>query len=389
MLRIAKEALTFDDVLLVPGHSTVLPHEADLKTRLTRNIELNIPMVSSAMDTVTESRLAIALAQEGGLGFIHKNMSIEAQANEVRRVKKYESGIVSDPVTVPDTVTVGDVMRLADEHGFSGFPVVDSENNLVGIVTGRDLRFETNLDAAVTTVMTPKDKLVTVTADAERETVLGLMHEHRIEKLLVVNDERHCVGLITVKVKNFDKTITTIPTHALTSGSFKNWRDMYHSGGRRIKRAIQIDVSSIGFCTGEQIDSFNQIHLLKDYLAQKHEQLTTSNRAAGVCEADKLNSRQLTNIGTFRAYIEAYLKQHAKVHKQMTCMVRQLPDTGTGLPLELYFFTTDPVWVNYETIQADIFDHIYAMAPHFGLRIFQHPGGFDCQPGMAPVHGQI
>ena len=197
------------------------------------------------------------------------------------------------------------------------------------------------------------------------------------------------IGLITVKVKNFDKTITTIPTHALTSGSFKNWRDMYHSGGRRIKRAIQIDVSSIGFCTGEQIDSFNQIHLLKDYLAQKHEQLTTSNRAAGVCEADKLNSRQLTNIGTFRAYIEAYLKQHAKVHKQMTCMVRQLPDTGTGLPLELYFFTTDPVWVNYETIQADIFDHIYAMAPHFGLRIFQHPGGFDCQPGMAPVHGQI
>lgn len=199
MLRIAKEALTFDDVLLVPGHSTVLPHEADLKTRLTRNIELNIPMVSSAMDTVTESRLAIALAQEGGLGFIHKNMSIEAQANEVRRVKKYESGVVSDPVTVPDTVTVGDVMRLADEHGFSGFPVVDSENNLVGIVTGRDLRFETNLDAAVTTVMTPKDKLVTVTADAERETVLGLMHEHRIEKILVVDDAFKLAGMITVK----------------------------------------------------------------------------------------------------------------------------------------------------------------------------------------------
>jgi len=199
MLRIAKEALTFDDVLLVPGHSTVLPHEADLKTRLTRNIELNIPMVSSAMDTVTESRLAIALAQEGGLGFIHKNMSIEAQANEVRRVKKFEAGIVSDPVTVPKDITVGDVMRLADEHGFSGFPVVDKDNNLEGIVTGRDLRFETNLDASVTSVMTPKEKLVTVKASAERETVLRLMHEHRIEKILVVDDAFKLAGMITVK----------------------------------------------------------------------------------------------------------------------------------------------------------------------------------------------
>ncbi|WDE05523.1 mechanosensitive ion channel family protein [Thalassomonas viridans] len=185
------------------------------------------------------------------------------------------------------------------------------------------------------------------------------------------------IGLITVKVKNFDNTITTIPTYALTSGSFKNWRDMYNSGGRRIKRAIQIDISSIGFCTREQIDGLEQILLLKDYLAQKREQLKTSNRAAGLGEEDKLNSRQLTNIGTFRAYIEAYLKQHAKVHKQMTCMVRQLPATGAGLPLELYFFSNDQVWVNYEGIQADIFDHIYAMAPHFGLRIFQHPAGFD------------
>jgi len=199
MLRIAKEALTFDDVLLVPGHSTVLPHEANLKTRLTRNIELNIPMVSSAMDTVTESRLAIALAQEGGLGFIHKNMSIEAQASEVRRVKKFESGVVSDPVTVSNDITIGEVMHLADEHGFSGFPVVDKDNNLEGIVTGRDLRFETNLQNNVSSVMTPKEKLITVKAGAARDHVLSLMHEHRIEKILVVDDAFKLKGMITVK----------------------------------------------------------------------------------------------------------------------------------------------------------------------------------------------
>lgn len=199
MLRIAKEALTFDDVLLVPGHSTVLPHEANLKTRLTQNIELNIPMVSSAMDTVTESRLAIALAQEGGLGFIHKNMSIQAQANEVRRVKKFESGVVSDPVTVTSEISLAEVMQLADEHGFSGFPVVDSNNNLEGIVTGRDLRFETNLKAKVSSVMTPKDKLVTIHESAERSEVMELMHKHRIEKILVVDDAFRLKGMITVK----------------------------------------------------------------------------------------------------------------------------------------------------------------------------------------------
>ena len=199
MLRIAKEALTFDDVLLVPGHSTVLPHEAKLQTRLTQSIELNIPMVSSSMDTVTESRLAIALAQEGGLGFIHKNMSIEAQANEVRKVKKFESGVVSDPVTVSPELTVGEVMHLADEHGFSGFPVVDKEGNLEGIVTGRDLRFETNLKTKVFSVMTPKKKLVTVKEGEDSPIVLSLMHEHRIEKILVVDDAFKLKGMITVK----------------------------------------------------------------------------------------------------------------------------------------------------------------------------------------------
>ena len=199
MLRIAQEALTFDDVLLVPAHSTVLPHTADLTTKLTRKISLNVPMVSASMDTVTEARLAITLAQEGGIGFIHKNMTIAEQAKNVAQVKKYESGIVSHPVTVSPDATTEEVMRLADELGFSGFPVVDAENNLVGIITGRDLRFETDLSKAVSELMTPKAKLITVQAGAQREEILGLMHEHRIEKILVVNDVFKLEGMITVK----------------------------------------------------------------------------------------------------------------------------------------------------------------------------------------------
>ncbi|MBO9489453.1 IMP dehydrogenase [Endozoicomonas sp. G2_1] len=199
MLRIAQEALTFDDVLLVPAHSTVLPHTADLKTRLTRKIELNVPMVSASMDTVTEARLAITLAQEGGLGFIHKNMTIEEQARNVSQVKKYESGIVSDPVTVSIDATIEDVMKLADEVGFSGFPVVDVDNNLAGIITGRDLRFETDLTKSVAELMTAKADLVTVKEGAQREQILELMHEHRIEKILMVDDNFKLKGLITVK----------------------------------------------------------------------------------------------------------------------------------------------------------------------------------------------
>lgn len=199
MLRIAKEALTFDDVLLVPGHSTVLPHTADLKTQITRKVELNLPLVSAAMDTVTEARLAIALAQEGGLGFIHKNMSAEEQAHHVRTVKKYESGVVSDPMTVTSDATVGEINQLSQQHGYSGFPVVDSDNNLVGIVTGRDLRFENNLTQSITHVMTPKDRLVTVKEGADADQVLHLMHEHRVEKILVVDDAFKLKGLITVK----------------------------------------------------------------------------------------------------------------------------------------------------------------------------------------------
>ncbi|WP_024871053.1 IMP dehydrogenase [Tolumonas lignilytica] len=199
MLRIAKEALTFDDVLLVPAHSIVLPNTADLRTHLTKDIVLNIPMVSAAMDTVTGARLAIALAQEGGLGFIHKNMSIEQQADKVRRVKKFESGIVTDPVTVFPDMTIAQIKELTFRSGFGGFPVVDTDGSLVGIITGRDVRFVTDLSMKVHEVMTPKSRLVTVHENASRESVQSLMQKHRIEKVLIVNDDFKLSGMITVK----------------------------------------------------------------------------------------------------------------------------------------------------------------------------------------------
>ena len=199
MLRIAKEALTFDDVLLVPAHSTVLPNTADLRTQLTKKISLNIPMVSAAMDTVTEGRFAIALAQEGGIGFIHKNMSIEQQANEVRMVKKFEAGVVSEPVTVKPTATIADVKELTAKNGFAGYPVVTENNELVGIITGRDVRFVTDLSMLVEEVMTPKGKLAAAKEGASREEVEAIMQEHRVEKVLLVNDEYQLKGMITAK----------------------------------------------------------------------------------------------------------------------------------------------------------------------------------------------
>ena len=199
MLRIAKEALTFDDVLLVPAHSQVLPHTADLRTHLTKDIVLNIPMVSAAMDTVTGARLAIALAQEGGIGFIHKNMSIEQQAEKVRRVKKFESGIVATPVTVNPEMTIAEIKALTQSCGFAGFPVVTATGELVGIITGRDVRFVTDLSLKVHEVMTPKDRLVTVRQNASREEVQSLMQKHRIEKVLITDDLFHLTGMITVK----------------------------------------------------------------------------------------------------------------------------------------------------------------------------------------------
>ncbi|OCF98289.1 IMP dehydrogenase [Gilliamella sp. wkB195] len=202
MSRIVKEALTFDDVLLVPAHSTVLPNTADITTQLTQTIKLNIPMLSAAMDTVTEAELAIALAQEGGIGFIHKNMPIEVQAEHVKRVKKHESGIVQDPVTVLPTATIQQVIDLAKEYGFAGFPVVTESQELVGIITARDVRFATDLSLSVTAVMTPKERLVTVKEGESRESVLQKMHEHRVEKVLVVDDRFHLKGMITVKDYN-------------------------------------------------------------------------------------------------------------------------------------------------------------------------------------------
>ncbi|THA02907.1 IMP dehydrogenase, partial [Rodentibacter pneumotropicus] len=199
MLRIKKEALTFDDVLLVPAHSTVLPNTANLSTQLTQTIRLNIPMLSAAMDTVTETKLAISLAQEGGIGFIHKNMSIERQADRVRKVKKFESGIVSEPVTVSPTLTLAELAELTKKNGFAGYPVVDAEKNLVGIITGRDTRFISDLNKTVADFMTPKERLVTVKEGATREEIFRLMHENRVEKVLVVNDNFKLKGMITLK----------------------------------------------------------------------------------------------------------------------------------------------------------------------------------------------
>ena len=197
-MKIIQEALTFDDVLLVPAHSAVLPREVALKTQLTKKITLNIPLVSAAMDTVTEARLAIAIAQEGGIGIIHKNMTAEQQAREVLRVKKYESGVIKDPITVNSNASVREVMELTRAKNISGVPVVDGEE-LVGIVTSRDLRFETRLDESIRSVMTPKERLVTVNESASHKEAIELLHKHRIEKVLMVNDDFHLRGLITVK----------------------------------------------------------------------------------------------------------------------------------------------------------------------------------------------
>ena len=199
MLRIKQEALTFDDVLLVPAHSTVLPNTANLSTQLTKEIRLNIPMLSAAMDTVTETKLAISLAQEGGIGFIHKNMTIERQADRVRKVKKFESGIVSEPVTVSPDLTLAALAEMVKKNGFAGYPVVDDENNLIGIITGRDTRFVKDLSKTVSQLMTKKEDLVTVKEGASRETILELMHKNRVEKVLVVDDAFKLKGMITVK----------------------------------------------------------------------------------------------------------------------------------------------------------------------------------------------
>lgn len=198
MLRISQDAFTFDDISLLPAHSKVLPKDVQLATQLTAKIQLNIPLLSAAMDTVTEARLAIAMAQEGGMGIIHKNMSIEEQARQVRKVKKFESGIVKDPITISPNMTVRELLELTSTHNISGMPVVEGEQ-LVGIVTNRDVRFEKNLDLAIAKIMTPKERLVTVNEGANREEVIALLHQHRIEKVLVVDRQFRLRGLITAK----------------------------------------------------------------------------------------------------------------------------------------------------------------------------------------------
>ena len=202
MLRIAQEALTFDDVLLLPGYSEVTAKDVSLVTKLTRNISLNLPLVSAAMDTVTESRLAIALAQEGGIGIVHKNLTVQEQAEQVRRVKKFESGVVKDPITIDHTATIAELIELTRANGISGVPVM-KDGDLAGIVTRRDLRFETDTSQSISAIMTPREQLVTVKEGASSDEVQRLLHQHRIEKILVVDDTGALAGLITVK--DFDK----------------------------------------------------------------------------------------------------------------------------------------------------------------------------------------
>ena len=228
-MRLIKRALTFDDVLLVPAYSNILPRDAELKTLLSRRIQLQIPLISAAMDTVTEAQLAIAMAQEGGIGIIHKNLSPLAQAAEVRRVKRYESGIVSDPITVGPEMPIHAVLEISRQHKISGLPVVQGKV-VIGIVTNRDLRFETRLDDPVSSIMTPGDRLVTVAEGASLEEAQALMHKHRIERVLVVNAERELRGLITVK------DILKATEHPLAA---KDWQ-----GKLRVGAAIGTGVDS-------------------------------------------------------------------------------------------------------------------------------------------------
>jgi IMP dehydrogenase len=197
-MRLTKQALTFDDVLLEPAHSNVVPREVSLATQLTKNITLNIPLVSAAMDTVTEANLAIALAEQGGIGIIHKNMSPESQADHVKKVKRFESGVVNDPITINPNMSVDEVIQITRKHKISGLPVIDN-NKVVGIVTNRDLRFEDNLNQPVKNVMTPRERLVTVAEGASKDEIMRLLHQHRLERLLVIDKDDHLRGLITVK----------------------------------------------------------------------------------------------------------------------------------------------------------------------------------------------
>ncbi|RTZ67311.1 MAG: IMP dehydrogenase [Aquificaceae bacterium] len=268
-MRILEEALTFDDVLLVPAHSTVLPADVDLSTPLTKEITLNIPFLSAAMDTVTEANLAIALAQEGGLGIVHKNMTIDAQAKLISTVKRFESGIIKDPITVSPDVTIGDVLAITKKHNISGVPVVDGED-LVGIVTGRDLRFELNLDQPVGSIMTPKEKLITVKEGTSKGRIRSLLHEYRIEKVLVVNDDFKLRGLITVK----DIQKSTDFPHACkdASGSLRVGAavGVGHGTEERVKALVEagVDVVVVDTAHGHSQGVLDRVKWVKETFPQ-------------------------------------------------------------------------------------------------------------------------
>ena len=265
MLRISQEALTFDDVLLLPGYSEVTAKDVSLATKLTRNISLNLPLVSAAMDTVTESRLAIALAQEGGIGIVHKNLTIAEQAEQVRKVKKFESGVVKDPITISHTATIADLIELTRANGISGVPVMQ-DGNLVGIVTRRDLRFETDTSQSVSAIMTPRKQLVTVKEGASSAEVQRLLHQHRIEKILVVDDAGDLTGLITVK--DFDKA-ESFP-HACKDqfGQLRVGASVGTSADtdERVKALVNagVDVLVVDTAHGHSLNVINRVRWIKE-----------------------------------------------------------------------------------------------------------------------------
>jgi IMP dehydrogenase len=242
-MRLTQKALTFDDVLLLPAYSAVLPRETSLATRLTRQIQLNLPLVSAAMDTVTEARLAVALAQEGGIGIIHKNLSPQAQAAEVLKVKRHEAGVLRDPITIPPDMTVRDAIELQRSNKISGLPVVQGKR-VVGIITNRDLRFETRMDAKVSEVMTPRERLVTVTEGSSPEEAKALMHKHRLERVIVVNGEFELRGLVTVKdiTKAVEHPLAAKDEHGklLVGGAISTGSDSEERAERMVKAGVDV-----------------------------------------------------------------------------------------------------------------------------------------------------
>ncbi|WP_114417014.1 IMP dehydrogenase [Marinospirillum perlucidum] len=269
MLRIVEEALTFDDVLLVPGYTDILPKDVSLKTRLSRNIELNMPLISSAMDTVTEGRLAIAMAQEGGMGIIHKNMTIAQQAAEVRKVKKHESVVVKDPVTVAPATKIHELLEMARDYGFSGFPVVD-EGKLVGIVTGRDLRVKPHAGDTVEAIMTPQDKLVTALENTPLEDIKARLYEHRIEKMLLVDNDFHLRGLVTFRDVEKAKTY---PMAAKDENGSLRVGAAVGTGPEtpeRVKALVEagVDVIVVDTAHGHSIGVINRVAWIKENFPQ-------------------------------------------------------------------------------------------------------------------------